>query len=53
METDIHWEADGEILLQVAAIMDEERGSKTVNKALNDFKANNALSWKKCRKKKH
>ena len=53
METVCDWETDGEILLQVAAIMDEERGAKTVINALNHFKGSDALSWKKNRKKKH
>jgi hypothetical protein len=51
-ETELRWESDGDVLLNVASIMDEERGKKTVVAALDEFKKNSQLSWKKCRVKK-
>jgi len=52
MNSELHWDKDGDILLQVASDMDGERGKKTVLVALNEFKQTSHLSWKKSRKKK-
>jgi hypothetical protein len=53
LETSLSWERDGEVFLHVAKIMDEERGRKTVMKAVNEFMDNSPLSWriKRVRKK--
>jgi hypothetical protein len=44
MNFENHWDKDGDILLQVASVMDEERGTKTVVVALNEFKQTSNLS---------
>ena len=49
----LDWEADSHIFLNIARVLDEERGSKTVMVAVEEFKSENQLSWKKGRKKKH
>ena len=49
----LDWEADSHIFLNIARVLDEERGSKTVMVAVEEFKSENKLSWKKGRKKKH
>ncbi len=48
----LDWATDSEIFIQVATVMDEERGEKTVLQALEDFKNGSGLSWKKRRRKK-
>jgi len=42
---ELSWGKDNQIILQVARYMDEERGTMTVTKALQEFKCNNELSW--------
>jgi len=49
----LDWEADSHIFPNIARVLDEERGSKTVMVAVEEFKSENQLSWKKGRKKKH
>jgi len=46
LETELSWENDGEVFLHVAKTIDEERGRKTVMKALNEFMDNSPLSWR-------
>ena len=43
----LEWTTDSDIFIQVATIMDEERGDKTVLQALEEFKNESDLSWKK------
>jgi hypothetical protein len=52
---DIHvnWEVDGELLLQVAIVMDEEQGQQTVLNALEQFQNESNFSWRKKRKRKN
>jgi hypothetical protein len=52
LETELSWESDGEVFLHVANIMDEERGRKTVMKAVNEFMDNSSLLWRIKRVKK-
>lgn len=47
----LDWTTDIDIFIHVAAIMDEERGDKTVLQALEEFKNESDLSWKKRRRK--
>ena len=53
LSTELNWEADHETLMNTASALDEERGSKTVSMALNEFKKESDLSWIKSRKKKN
>jgi transposase len=48
----LDWKSDQYELLRIASVLDEERGKKTVMVALEEFKSENELSWKKGRKKK-
>jgi hypothetical protein len=48
----LDWKGDSDVLLHIATILDEERGSKTVIVALEEFKQEHELSWKKGRKRK-
>jgi hypothetical protein len=52
LDTVMEWERDGEVLLQVAIVMDEERGQQTVLNALEQFLNESNLSWRKKRKRK-
>ena len=52
LETQLHWETDEEVFIHVAKILDEERGRKTVMKALNEFMDNSSLSWRLKRARK-
>ncbi len=45
----LDWTTDSDIFIQVATVMDEEHGGKTVLQALEDFKNGSDLSWKKRR----
>jgi hypothetical protein len=46
LETELSWENDGEVFIHMAKTIDEERGRKTVMKALNEFIDNSPLSWR-------
>jgi hypothetical protein len=52
LETRLDWSENSDILLQTAAIMDEERGKDTVLNALQKFKMNSNLSWVKRRSRR-
>jgi len=52
LETRLDWSENSDILLQTAAIMDEERGKVTVLNALQKFKMNSNLSWVKRRSRR-
>ncbi len=52
LETQLHWETDEEVFIHVAKILDEERGRKTVMKALNEFMDNSPISWRLKRARK-
>ena len=47
----LEWRTDSDIFIQLATIMDEERGNRTVLQALEEFKNESELSWKKKRRK--
>jgi hypothetical protein len=49
----VNWEVDGELLLQVAIVMDEEGGQQTVLNALEQFQNESNFSWRKKRKRKN
>jgi transposase len=53
LDTVMEWETDGEVLLQVAIVMDEERGQQTVLNALEQFLNESNLSWRKKGKEKN
>jgi hypothetical protein len=50
LNMDLSWCEDSQTLLQIAAIMDEERGKQTVLNALHEFKRDSQLSWVKRRR---
>jgi len=50
---ELSWGTDNQIILEVAQCMDEERGTMTVSKALQEFKCNNELSWVRKRRKRN
>ena len=51
-DSELSWENDGEIFVETATILDEQRGEKTVMKALKEFKNNSEHSWMKKRKQR-
>ena len=48
----LNWTTDSHVFIHVAEVMDEERGNRTVLQALEDFKNESELSWKKKHRKK-
>ncbi len=52
MEVDMDWEQDSHTLLEVARVMDEERGQQTVVQALEQFLNESPYSWRKKRVRK-
>ena len=53
LKTELEWETEYEIFLNVASAMDDDRGSKSVLQALAEFKKESDLSWLKPRRKKN
>jgi hypothetical protein len=51
-DSELSWENDGEKFVETATILDEQRGEKTVMKALKEFKNNSEHSWMKKRKQR-
>ncbi|MFY7882085.1 MAG: hypothetical protein ACOVR6_07300, partial [Fimbriimonas sp.] len=45
-EFNLAWGIHDHIFLHMAKILDEERGRKTVMKAVNEFMNNSPLSWR-------